>query len=84
MKEPELKPCPFCGNEQISVQPCFAKHVLKKYHGQYFAGCRNCGIVTPLYAWQKTRSPLLTENSKKKARQEAINAWNRRAPNGTN
>lgn len=75
----ELKPCPFCGGYDVTVQPCFSRHVLKKYHGQYFAGCRDCGITTGLYRWQKTRSPLLNENNKKIARQTAIEAWNRRA-----
>lgn len=75
----ELKPCPFCGSKYVKVKQCDADHVLKKYHGKYFAGCVNCGITTPLFNWNKTRSPLINESNKNKAREKAINAWNRRA-----
>jgi predicted nucleic-acid-binding Zn-ribbon protein len=84
MKGIELKPCPFCGGEaEVRFVSEKLPHVLKKYHNRYvFAGCRKCGIVTALYnAFNKTGSPLKNEANTIRAKQKAINDWNRRADN---
>ena len=82
MKETELKPCPFCGGTaDVSFVSDKVPYVLKKYHNRFiFAGCRKCGIVTPVFnAFNKTRSPLMNEANIAKAKQKAIEVWNRRA-----
>jgi Lar family restriction alleviation protein len=84
MKETELKPCPFCGGKaEVSFVSDKVPYVLKKYHNRYiFAGCRNCGIVTPVYnAFNNTGSPLRNEANTESAKRKAIKAWNRRADN---
>lgn len=43
------------------------------------AGCLECGASTKLFCGNfKTGSPLLNEADKKKAKEEAVEAWNRR------
>ena len=80
----ELKPCPFCGGKaEVSFVSDKVPYVLKEYHNRFiFAGCRKCGIVTPLFnAFNKTRSPLMNETNIAKAKQKAIEVWNRRTDN---
>ena len=76
----ELLPCPFCGSDRIIVGQCEAQHILKKYHGGYFAGCLDCKITTSIYPVVKTRSPLLNEVKRQEAKQRAIEVWNTRTP----
>lgn len=38
----ELKPCPFCGSNDIDIEK------LEKY-GTYYLSCKQCSIEQPLY-----------------------------------
>lgn len=62
-REPELKPCPFCGGE-AEIVGHYIKGVPNNY--QYFVRCKRC----------KARPTLYGFNFKKK--EKAIEAWNRR------
>lgn len=64
---PNLKPCPFCGNEEIEIMHCHTPAVDPKKREPYFPiGCPNCGC------W-------IDGNETER---DAIEAWNRRCPNG--
>lgn len=76
----ELKPCPFCGSERTIVAQCRAEHILKKFHGGYYAGCLDCKITTPIQNVIKTRSPILNRAKVEEAKQRAILLWNTRTP----
>ena len=75
----ELKPCPFCGGE-ASVGFAHPDFMLKRLHNRYvFAGCKACGVVTPLFnANNKTRSPIFNNVHTEQAKQKAIEVWNNR------
>ena len=79
----ELLPCPFCGSDRTIVSKCEATHILKKFHGAWFAGCLDCKVTTSLYPPRKTRSPLLNKTEEEKAKQRAINDWNTHTPTET-
>lgn len=68
MQTPELKPCPFCGSEQIIVRygqiGTYSNVFMPRKMG--YAYCRQCGARSNLY---------LAKN--------AVNAWNRRAGDET-
>lgn len=64
----EIKPCPFCGGEDIIVRPA-PKPFLGDYKRTYkFAQCRYCLARTGEYGTEP----------------KAIEAWNRRVQDETN
>jgi Lar family restriction alleviation protein len=65
VKEKELKPCPFCGQEARIAQSTF---------GDYFVECRNCAARTRTVLCAQG-SP---KNIRRKL---AIDAWNQRHNN---
>ena len=74
----ELKPCPFCGGKAVveRVHPVF---MLKKFKDLYFAaGCPKCGASTAMFRTKKTKSPTMNGWYNYKAKQKAIEAWNKR------
>ncbi len=77
----ELKPCPFCGSNSVTVRFVYPPWMYKNLRGRYVAaGCLECGASTKLFCGDfKTGSPLLNETDEKKAKEEAVEAWNRRA-----
>lgn len=79
----ELKPCPFCGGES-SVAFAHPWFMLKRLHNRYvIAGCNRCGCTTQLYyANNHTRSPIFNDVNTQRAKEKAIEAWNRRAEDG--
>lgn len=78
----ELKPCPFCGGTDIELKD-YTEHVYGFW--DYKIKCKTCraymdspstAIVTYYDTYmQQTRN----DETKAKAKQELINAWNRRA-----
>ena len=76
----ELKPCPFCGSNSVTVRFVYPPWMYKKLRGRYVtAGCLECGASTKLFCGDfKTGSPLLNKADEKKAKEEATEAWNRR------
>lgn len=62
----ELKPCPFCGSEDIW---CGSYDVVPKRAGRpvynflYAVKCKKCEMGRDFFSWEK----------------DAVNAWNRRA-----
>ena len=79
----ELKPCPFCGGEAV-VKWAHPFFMLKKFHNRYvFAGCVKCNCATPMFnANNHTRSPIFNDVNTERAKDKAIEAWNRRAEDG--
>ena len=74
----KLKPCPFCGGK-AKVAKAHPSFMLKKLHDLYFvAGCPQCGVSTTMFRTKKTGSPMMNEWYDDKAKQKAIEAWNRR------
>ena len=74
MKETELKPCPFCGGkanvyEYEAEQAIYDKDTLGfldiERSARYGCGCPVCGCII----------------ADKTSKEQAINAWNRRADN---
>lgn len=82
----ELKPCPFCGSENVATAFAQPPYMLAKIKNKYvFAGCKDCGAATSLFfANNRTRSPIFNKANEKKAFNKAIEAWNRRADNAVN
>lgn len=71
----ELKPCPFCGSDNIGTAKGFVNFLLKKYRGNIRAvGCRDCGCVAGVF---NTLAMPIEE-----AEEKAIESWNRRVDNG--
>ena len=77
----ELKPCPFCGSDSLTVRFVSPPWMYKQMRGRYVAaGCLECGASTKLFCGNfKTGSPLSNKYDEEKAKQAAIKAWNRRA-----
>lgn len=83
----ELKPCPFCGSENVTVE------IVKPYFFQEYArnklaaaGCRNCGASTKLFSADTIGNSIyfhskMTKDVKEKALERARQAWNRMASN---
>ena len=70
----KLKPCPFCGSEVI-VEKTPLWHGSHGYHGcyEFKIECHECGCRIDL------RENNTIYNDEKTARENAIEAWNRRA-----
>ena len=74
----ELKPCPFCGETPyIEKIPLWKTHSDGTTHGyynnfEYDIHCHECGCRIPLIA----NDTIYRDD--KKAKQNAIDAWNRR------
>ncbi len=70
----KLKPCPFCGSNNIGTAKGYVVFLLKKYRGNVRAvGCRDCGCVAGVF---NTLAISIEE-----AEEKAIDSWNRRADN---
>ena len=70
----ELKPCPFCGSENIGTAKGYVSFMLKKYRGNVRAvGCRDCGCVAGVF---NTLAMPIAE-----AEEKATESWNRRVDN---
>lgn len=59
----ELKPCPFCGSENIKLN-----HYKVKENDWWYIVCPNCEIAMDPWRWNAGQT-----------RMEAIEKWNRRA-----
>lgn len=70
MENRELKNCPFCGGQASVSQGCSLFDKKQQYE---FVSCELCGGRTARYFHSQYGN---------EARNEAINAWNRRAENG--
>lgn len=71
MNEPELKPCPFCGNE-ASI-----KAAVKSYGITIWCECNNCHARTEGYCPDLENENTSVENIER-CKIKAIEAWNRR------
>lgn len=71
MKTPELKPCPFCGNEEISISVNTVKVTL---------WCVRCGCRITRGGKKPYKS---IGNCRRFIQPLAVEAWNRRINNGT-
>lgn len=70
MKETELKPCPFCGSKNVSLEPYKAR---KGYEANI-----QCNGHCILYM------STITYDTEEEAVEAVVNAWNRRADNEQN
>ena len=83
----ELKPCPFCGsNEVFVVNPKMGGYFPIGMNSVVLLGvkkvlCLNCGMGAEFGFAQKSANSLTEEEADQLAR-EAAEAWNRRADNG--
>ena len=81
---PELKPCPFCGGEDIRCSFKVSGRFIKQYRVAMF--CNDCHTYGPRVLTIKTDPDdyrgrcLITKDEKYEA--AATEAWNRRADNG--
>ncbi len=71
----QLKPCPFCGNKDITIQPLRVKPdmFLDFYHLQADIICLQCATLKKVIVTGKDEQALIDM---------AIEVWNRRAENG--
>ena len=76
MNETRLKPCPFCGGEAVLYHQS-SKYT--DYDGDYVYCFRGCGSRTKLFECYNGTGKTHEDTEK-----EAIEAWNRRADDGTN
>ena len=72
---PELKPCPFCGNDE-----CAGWHKYAKYGWIYYIECEVCGARTKAFGQKDKQDPndgsgVWADPGYKAAK----DAWNRRA-----
>jgi Lar family restriction alleviation protein len=73
-----IKPCPFCGNEvaleKLPLWRTYNDGTTHGYYGsyEYNIHCEKCGCRINL------RNNDTVYNSEEEAKQNAINAWNRR------
>ena len=75
----ELESCPFCGGK-AKVGYAHPWFMLKRLHNRYIGvGCTKCGASTMLFEVKKSGSPLMNKYYEEKAKQKAIDAWNKRA-----
>lgn len=58
----ELKPCPFCGKNELTMGRSFVSGNKGKYKNQYYIVCSICDSKGPNWHTEKG----------------AVNAWNRR------
>jgi len=81
----ELKPCPFCGSKDVSVE-IVRPYFMKEYYQSKLAaaGCHQCGASTQLFsaAYSGNLEMRMTKRAKESAKERAIIAWNRRADDG--
>lgn len=74
-----LTPCPFCGSRKVKLSAYRKLIHIEEVQVTYGVGCYNCGINTCTF----TSVYDLDEDKKlvcvKDGRQQAIDAWNRRA-----
>ena len=79
----ELKPCPFCGGAKMDV----SQKVVARDHGtkvQYRVAvyCKSCNTYGPRVLTEKIKVYSEQRVDFEKARESAIEAWNRRAGDG--
>ena len=77
----DLKPCPFCGSENVSVEIIKPFWLINRYKNKVAAaGCHNCGASTQLYAASCSGflNLKMTGDIKEVAKERARQAWNRR------
>lgn len=73
-----IKPCPFCGNEvaleKLPLWRTYSDRTTCGYYGcyEYVIHCEKCGCRINL------RGNDTVYNSDEEAKQNAVNAWNRR------
>ena len=80
----ELKPCPFCGGEKMGVSE---KSVSRDYNTavqyQVAVYCKGCNTYGPRVLTEKIKCVVYPKRFDfDKAREEATEAWNRRAEDG--
>lgn len=83
MKETELKPCPFCGGNDLTIKDnTNMAYGFDGYEIRCRCGCRFASGSVHDHYWQgKKYCTPITENSKKIAYDKMIEDWNRRADN---
>lgn len=89
MSEPELKPCPFCGNAATLTHGELTKipranrltFASGDYSLEWTVSCSYCGMAQARKrgAYILDRNGNLVDAEKIKARDEIIKSWNRRA-----
>ncbi|MCB6992419.1 Lar family restriction alleviation protein [bacterium 210820-DFI.6.37] len=70
----KLKPCPFCGGEELSIESCKSLEECEE-----FEGCNDDGYVAVVC--DMTAGGCGSSSGYYKTKQEAIAAWNRRNKN---
>lgn len=73
----ELKPCPFCGNEKISVDVVARQFDMLSYSVR-------CVIDIHCNICRTTQRTNTLKNKETDCVEEAIKSWNRRVQNETN
>ena len=83
MKETELKPCPFCGGNDLTIKDnTNMVYGFDGYEIRCRCGCRFASGSVHDHYWQgKKYCTPITENSKKIAYDKMIEDWNRRSDN---
>ena len=83
MRQTELKPCPFCGGNEIEIKDYTdRKYGFDGYEIRCKCGLRFASGSVHEHYWEGKRyfTPM-TENSKKIAYDKMVDGWNRRADN---
>lgn len=76
MENRELKPCPFCGGHNLEIISC-DEDACCDFH------CDGCDDKRYTVCCSATQGGCGCASGYKDTKEEAIEAWNRRAENGT-
>lgn len=72
--ETKLKPCPFCGSEEIGITSFTEDDFISEYsiYGEIYCHCRGCGARGHIIDYYESDDYYTAHKS-------AIEAWNNRA-----
>lgn len=76
-KQKELKPCPFCGGENIVLTSCFDETC-----ESCFEECAVCKTKTYAYCCSRNKGGCGGASGFYPNKEKALEMWNRRANNG--